>query len=82
MRKMWKGRRKNKRFCNEMDDMEMGYGNDMYSSGDFNQIKNKLCCSVYHGEGHTMNRHKQGPRGTQGRMAPQVKIIDWWQPLS
>jgi hypothetical protein len=41
--------------------MEKGYGNDMYGSGDFDQIKNKVCCSVYHTEGHTMNRHK-GPK--------------------
>jgi hypothetical protein len=63
MRKMWKGRRKKKRFHNEMDDMEKGYGNDMYDSGDFDQMKNKVHCSVCHGEGHTMNRHKQGPKG-------------------
>jgi hypothetical protein len=53
--------------------MEKGYDNDMYDSGDFNQIKNKVHCFVCHGEGHTMNRHKQGskrnPRacGTMGR---------------
>jgi hypothetical protein len=35
MRKMRKGRRKKKRFPNEMDDMEKGYGNNMYGSGDF-----------------------------------------------
>jgi hypothetical protein len=73
MRKMWKGRRKKKRFRNEMDDMEKGYDNDMYGSGDFDQMKNKVYCSVCHGEGHTMNRHKQGPkcnprvRATAGR---------------
>jgi hypothetical protein len=55
-------RRKKKRFCNEMDDMEKGYGNDMYGSGDFDQIKNKIHCSVCHGEDHTMNRHKEGPK--------------------
>jgi hypothetical protein len=60
MRKMQKGRRNKKRFRNEMDDMEKGYGNDMYGSGDFDQIKNKVHCSICHGEGHTMNRHKQG----------------------
>jgi hypothetical protein len=32
MRKMRKGRWKKKRFCNEMDDMEKGYSNDMYGS--------------------------------------------------
>jgi hypothetical protein len=45
-----------------MDDIEKGYDNDMYGSGDFDQIKNKLHCSICHGEGHTMNRHKEGPR--------------------
>jgi hypothetical protein len=72
LRKIWKGRRK-KRFRNEMDDMEKGYENDMYGSGDFGQIKNKVCCSVCHSEGHTMNRHKEGSkrnpraRGVVGR---------------
>jgi hypothetical protein len=73
MRKMRKGRRKKKLFHNEMDDMKKGYNNDMYGSGDFDQMKNKVYYSIYHGEGHTMNRHKQGPkrnprvRGTAGR---------------
>jgi hypothetical protein len=73
MRKIQKGRRKKKHFHNEMDDMEKGYGNDMYGSGDFDQIKNKVHCSVCNGEGHTINRHKQGPkrnpraRATAGR---------------
>jgi hypothetical protein len=50
-----------------------GYRNDMYGSGDFDQIKNKVCCFICHSEGHTMNRHKKGPkknprtRGTAGR---------------
>ena len=61
-RKMRKGRRKKKRFRNEMDDMEKGYGNDMYGSGDFDEIKSKVHCSVCHGEGHTMDRHKEGPK--------------------
>jgi hypothetical protein len=43
-----------------MDDKEKGYDNDMYGLGDFDQIKNKVYCSVCHGEGHTMNRHKEG----------------------
>jgi hypothetical protein len=53
--------------------MEKGYGNDMYGSGDFDQIKNKVHYSVCHGECHTINRHKQGPKrnpmacGTAGR---------------
>jgi hypothetical protein len=73
MRKMRKGRRKKKHFHNEMDDMKKGYGNDMYGLGDFDQIKNKIHYSIYHDEGHTMNRHKKGPKrnrracGTAGR---------------
>jgi hypothetical protein len=53
--------------------MEKGYVNDMYGSGDFEQIKNRIHCSVCHDEGHTMSRHKQGPkrnrraRGAVGR---------------
>jgi hypothetical protein len=53
--------------------MEKGYGNDMYDSGDFNQIKNKVRCSICHSECYTMNRHKEGPKrnprthGTAGR---------------
>jgi hypothetical protein len=39
MRKMRKGRRKKTRFRNEMEDMEKGYSNDMYGSGDFDQMK-------------------------------------------
>jgi hypothetical protein len=34
-----KRRHKKKRFRNEMDDMEKGYGNDMYDLSDFDQIK-------------------------------------------
>jgi hypothetical protein len=45
-----------------MDDMEKDYGNDMYGSCDFDQMKNKIHCSVCHSEGHTINRHKQGPK--------------------
>jgi hypothetical protein len=59
---MRKGRRKKKRFCNEMDDMEKGYNNDIYGLDDFDQMKNKVHYSVCHGEGHTMSRHKQGPK--------------------
>jgi hypothetical protein len=62
MQKMRKGRWKKKRFHNEMNNMEKGYSNDMYDSGDFDQMKNKVHCSIYHGECHTMNRHKQGPK--------------------
>jgi hypothetical protein len=62
MQKMWKGRQKKKRFRNEMDDMEKGYDNDMYGSDDSDQMKNKLHCSICHGEDHTMNRYKQGPK--------------------
>jgi hypothetical protein len=58
--KMQKGRQKKKRFHNEMGDMEKGYGNDMYGSSDFDEIKNKVYYSVCHGEGHTMDRQKEG----------------------
>jgi hypothetical protein len=73
MQKMQKGRQKKKPFYNLMDDMEKDYSNDMYGSGDFNQIKNKVHCSVCHDEGHIMNRHKEGTkrnpraRGAVGR---------------
>jgi hypothetical protein len=56
-----------------MEDMKKGYDNDMYGSSDFDQMKNKVNCSICHGEGHTINRHKQGPKrnprtcGTVGR---------------
>jgi hypothetical protein len=33
-----------------------------YDSGDFDQIKNKVCCSVCHTEAHTMNKHKEGTK--------------------
>jgi hypothetical protein len=70
MRKMRKGRRKKKRFHNEMDNIDKGYSNNMYGLGDFDQIKNKVHCSIYHGEGHTMNRHKQGSkRNPRARVA-------------
>jgi hypothetical protein len=62
MQKMRKGRHKKKWFHNKMDDMEKGHGNDMYGLGDFDQIKNKVRYSVCHSEGHTMNRHKEGPK--------------------
>jgi hypothetical protein len=61
-RKMRKGRQKKKLFRNKMDDLEKGYVNDMYNSSDFDHVKNKVYCSVYHGEGHTMDRHKDGPK--------------------
>jgi hypothetical protein len=67
------GRQKKKHFHNKKDDMEKSYGNDMYGFADFDQIKNEIHCSICHGEGHTMNRHKQGPKrnrracGTAGR---------------
>jgi hypothetical protein len=62
LQKIRNGRRKKKRFCNEMDNMEKGYKNDMYGSGDFDQIKNKVWCFICHSQGHTMNRHKEGPK--------------------
>jgi hypothetical protein len=34
----------------------------MYGSDGFDQIKNKVHCSVCHGEGHIMNRHKEVPK--------------------
>jgi hypothetical protein len=80
---MWKDRQKKKRFRNEIDDMEKGYGNDMYDSGDFDQMKNKVHCSICHGEGHTMNRHKHGPKrnprahaavGRSGRSGPAIIV--------
>jgi hypothetical protein len=73
MMKAIQGFRKKKHFHNKMDDMEKGYDNDMYGSGDFDQIKNKVRCSICHNEGHAMNRHKEGPKwnpracGTVGR---------------
>jgi hypothetical protein len=42
--------------------MEKGYDKNMYGSDDFDQIKNKIRCSICHGEGHTMSRHKEGPK--------------------
>jgi hypothetical protein len=60
MQKMWKGRWKKKCFRNKMDDMEKCYNNDMYGSGEFDKLKNKIQCIVCHCEGHTINRHKQG----------------------
>jgi hypothetical protein len=81
MRKMRKGRRKKKHFRNEMDDMEKGYGNDMYGSGDFDQMKNKVHCSICHGEGHTMNRHKQGPKRNPRHVPPWEEVVDRGQLL-
>jgi hypothetical protein len=40
--------------------MEKGYDNYLYSSDDFDQLKNKVNCSDCHGQGHTMDRHKEG----------------------
>jgi hypothetical protein len=51
-----------KRFCSEMGDTEKSYRNNMYGSDDFDQIKNKVCCSVCDIEGHIMNRHMEGPK--------------------
>jgi hypothetical protein len=61
-RKLRKGRQKKKRFRNEMDDMEKDYDNDMYDFGDFDEVKNKVHCSIFHGEGHIVDRHKEGPK--------------------
>jgi hypothetical protein len=43
MRKMQKGRQKKKHFRNEM---EKGYGNDMYGSGDFDVYLNTTMFAV------------------------------------
>jgi hypothetical protein len=72
MRKIQKGRWKKKHFHNEMDDMEKSYNNDMYGSCNFDQIKNKVHCSVCHGESHTMNRHKEGTK--RNPRAPGVMV--------
>jgi hypothetical protein len=56
----------------------------MYGSGDFDQIKNKVRCSVCYNEGHTMNRYKVGPkrnpkaRGAAGRnrRSGEIDIIE------
>jgi hypothetical protein len=77
MQKIRKGRRKKKWFHNEMDDMEKGYINDMYSSGDFDQIKNKVCCSVCHTEGHTMNRHKECPKKNPRPRGAAIRNRGW-----
>jgi hypothetical protein len=42
--------------------MEKGYDNDIYGLDDFDQMKNKVYYSICHGEGRTMNRHKQGAK--------------------
>jgi hypothetical protein len=57
-----RGGRRRSASVTEMDAMEKGYDNDMYDSIDFDQIKNIVDCSVYHGEGHTMHRHKEEPK--------------------
>jgi hypothetical protein len=62
MRKMCKGRQKKKLTRNKMDDTENCYDNDMYGFSDFDQNKTKVHCSVYHGEGHTMEIHKESPK--------------------
>jgi hypothetical protein len=82
MWKMRKGRQKKKHFHNEIDDMEKGYDNDMYGSGDLDQMRNKVHCSVCQGEGTPWIDKRKGQRGTQGRVVPRVKIIDQGQPLS
>jgi hypothetical protein len=64
--------------------MEKGYDNDMHGFGDFDQVKNKVHCSVCHSEGHTMDRHKEEPkrnrraRGTtdRNRRSGTTEIIE------
>lgn len=55
------GRRKKRRFRNEMDDCN-GYGDDMYGYGDFNEDPSTVICSVCGETGHRMERHKEGPK--------------------
>jgi hypothetical protein len=76
-RKMQKRRRKKKCFRNEMDDTDKGYDNDMYGSGDFDKIKNKVHCFVCHGEGHTMNRHKEMPKRNRRACGATGKNDRW-----
>jgi hypothetical protein len=45
MQKIRKGRCKKKQFRNQMNDMEKDYENDMYGSGNFDQIKIKYIVS-------------------------------------
>jgi hypothetical protein len=61
--------------------MEKDYGNDMYGSCDFDQMKNKIHCSVCHGEGHTINRHKQGLKRNPRARPPRKEVIDRDQQL-
>jgi hypothetical protein len=55
MRKIQKGRCKKTWLHNEMDDMEKSYETAMYGSGDFDQIKKKVHCFLYHSERHCNN---------------------------
>jgi hypothetical protein len=71
MRKMRKGRRKKKRFRNEMDDMEKGYGNDMYGSGDFDQTKIKYIVPSVTVKATLWIDISKGQNGTQGRVPPR-----------
>jgi hypothetical protein len=81
-RKMRKGRRKKKHFNNKIDDIKKGYNNDMYIFDHFDQVKNEVHCSICHGEGHTMDRHKEWPkrnrrsRGVAGRRSATTNIIE------
>jgi hypothetical protein len=81
-RKMRKGRRKKKHFNNKIDDIKKGYNNDMYNFHHFDQVKNEVHCSICHGEGHTMDRHKEWPkrnrrsRGVAGRRSATTNIIE------
>jgi hypothetical protein len=74
LRKIRKGRRKKRRLRNEMDDMEKGYGQDMYGFGDFDQDRRKDCCSVCHVEGHKKNKHDD--RRAKGRKKSSVQSRD------
>ena len=75
MRKSRKGRWKTKRFRNEMDDLEKGYGNDMYGTDDFNQKGTKVRCSLCHKEGHRIEKHKEGPSKEPKRKRPKRSVV-------
>ena len=66
--KVGRGRRKKKRFRNELDDSQKGYGADQYAL-DFTELPRKKRCSLCGEEGHTIARHKEGPRNKPQRRA-------------
>ena len=56
--KVGKGRRKKKQLKGDMDAMR-GYGEDMYSGGDFNETRGRNLCSVCKQSGHKASRHRR-----------------------